>query len=216
MNKHLVFVFFLALFMMPFTSFSQFTISAELRPRFEMDNGAMRPIPDSLDTRYFVTQRTRLIFDFNKEKYQFRLSLQDVRFWGNGDIYSSTGVWGSTGGVDIQEAWFRLKIGEYSNITIGRQMLKLDEQRLMATRNWNQFGISYDAVSFVFAKNDWILNAAVSYNTNTEVNNGKVMTDPEFFNAKNIMKTQNYIHLMKKFNKNFSASFIALASGYQH
>lgn len=206
----------LAMLFIPAIAFSQFTVSAELRPRFEMDNGTLRPIPDSMDTRYYVTQRTRLIFDFNKEKYQFRLSLQDVRFWGNGDIYSSTGVWGSTGGVDIHEAWFRLRFGGHSTLTIGRQVLKLDDQRLIAGRNWNQFGLAYDAISYTFIKNDWVLNAALSYNTNTEVSNGKVVVDPEFFNVKNIMKTQNFIHVKRKFNKNFSAAIMAFATGYQH
>jgi len=216
MNKHYTILLFLALFILPAVSYSQFTISAELRPRAEMDNGTLRPIPDSLNTRYYITQRTRLNFDFNKEKYQLRLSLQDVRFWGNGDIYSATGVWGSTGGLDIKEAWFRLNFDKNASLTIGRQELVLDDQRLIAGRNWNQYGISYDAVSFLFSRNNWFLSAAVSYNTNTNLNNGRMVQFPEFFGKNNILKTQNFIHLKRKFSKNFTASLIAIASGYQH
>ena len=206
----------LTMLFIPAMAFSQFTVSAELRPRFEMDNGTLRPIPDSLESRFFVTQRTRLKFDLNKKKYQMRLSIQDVRFWGSGNIYSSTGVWGSTSGVDLQEAWFRLKIGGHSALTIGRQVLKLDDQRLIAGRNWNQYGLAYDALLYTFIKNDWVLSVALSYNTNIELVNGKVIEDSEFFNIKNLMKTQNYIHLKRKFNKNFSAAFMTLVSGYQH
>ena len=167
MKKKLQLLIFVLLFIFPSIAFSQFRVSAELRPRFEMDNGALKPRPDSVNTGYYATQRTRLNFDFAKEKYQMRLSIQDVRFWGSGDIYSSTGVWGSSAGLDVKEAWFRLNIGSYSHITIGRQELKLDDQRLIATRNWNQFGASYDAISFGFKKNDWIMDLMVSYNTNT-------------------------------------------------
>lgn len=215
MKNHLRLIALMAILFIPSLAFSQFRISAELRPRLEMDNGALRLIPDSLDTRYFVTQRTRLRFDLVKEKYELRLSIQDVRFWGSGDIYSSTGVWGSTGGVDIQEAWFRLKLGGHSALTIGRQVLILDEQRLIAGRNWSQFGLAYDALSYTFKQNDWTLSVALSYNNNTELSNGKDVLDPELFNVKNLMKTQNYIHLKRKFNKNLSAALMAFASGYQ-
>jgi len=216
MKKHIAILLFIGLLILPVLSYAQFTVSAELRPRAEMDNGKLRPIPDSLDTRYYITQRTRLKFDFNKEKYQLRLSIQDVRFWGNGDIYSATGVWGSTAGLDIQEAWFKLRFGKQASLTIGRQVLKLDDMRLIANRNWNQYGISYDAVSFMFNRNNWFLTAAVSYNTNTDLDNGRMVQYPEFFGKNNIMKTQNFIHLKRKFSKNFSASVVAIASGYQH
>lgn len=216
MYKKLRLLVFTFILLIPAFSYAQFKVSAELRPRFEINNGALAPRPDSVSTDFFVTQRTRLKFDFNKEKYQMRLSIQDVRFWGSGDIYSSTGVFSSSTGIDIHEAWLRLKLGNYSNITIGRQVLKLDDQRLIATRNWNQFGIAYDAISFGFAKNNWFLSAAVSYNNNVLLANGKVKIEDEFFNLKNLMKTLNYLHVKRDFNENFSASLMSVVSGYQH
>ena len=204
------------LFLLPLAALSQFSVSAELRPRFEIDNGALRPMPDSMSTDYFVIQRTRLKFDFNKEKYQMRLSIQDVRFWGSGDIYSSTGVWGSSAGLDIQEAWFRLRFGGHSELTFGRQVVFLDGQRLIAHRNWNQFGLSYDAIHYGYKRDKWTFNIMVSYNTNIELDDGKMIRDPEFFNVRNLLKTQNFVYLKRQFHKNFSASFIAMASGFQH
>ena len=204
-----------ALTFIPGMIIAQFTVSAELRPRFEMDNGSFRPRPDSVSTSYYVTQRTRLRFDLKKEKYQLRLTIQDVRFWGTGDLYSSTGVFGSTGGLDIQEAWFRLKLCEYSDLTIGRQVLKFDDQRLIATRNWNQWGVAYDAVSYNFIKNKWNLNVAVSYNTNANLSNGKFVQDEELFNIKNLMKTFNYLHVKKTFNEHLKASILVVGAGYQ-
>ena len=53
---------------------AQFTISAQLRPRAEMDNGVGTPRNDSLATFYYITQRSRINFDYNTEKYQMRFS----------------------------------------------------------------------------------------------------------------------------------------------
>jgi hypothetical protein len=200
---------------LPLVSWSQFRVSAELRPRFEMNMGAGSPLPDSLNTQYYVTQRTRLNFDFTREKYQLRLSLQDVRLWGDGDIYSATGVFGSNNGVDIKEAWFRLNIGRHSALKIGRQELKLDDQRLIAGRNWNQFGISYDALVYQFGKNDWDINLALSYNNLMNRNNGRTIYESDFFGNTNLIKTLNYLHIRKKFNKNLTASAMAIASGFR-
>ena len=215
MKAILRFIVLSALILIPSVILAQFTISAELRPRFEMDNGAVRPKADSLSTLYFATQRTRLRFDFVKEKYQLRLTIQDVRFWGTGDIYSSTGVFGSTGGLDIHEAWFMLKLCDNSNLTIGRQVLKLDDQRLVATRNWNQWGVAYDAISYNLVKNKWNLDVAVSYNTNSEINSGKPSIDDELFNKNNLMKTFNFIYLKRTFNESLQASLMAIGAGYQ-
>lgn len=213
-NRLYLFIILLLLFS-PILTFAQFSVSAELRPRFEMDNGALKPHPDTVDALYFVSQRSRLKFDFAKEKYQLRLTIQDVRFWGSGDIYTSTGLWGSTAGLDIQEAWVRLKLCDDSKITIGRQVLQFDDQRLISGRNWNQFGIAYDAVNYTLTRNKWNLNVAVSYNTNTYISNGKVIKDEEFFNAKNIMKSFNFIHLSRAFNEHFQASVMAVGAAYQ-
>jgi len=215
MIKSLRLILLLALIFIPGIIIAQFSISAELRPRFEIDNGTIRPKPDSMNTSYYVTQRTRLRFDFKKEKYQLRLSIQDVRFWGTGDIYSSTGVFGTSGGLDVQEAWFRLKLCENSSITIGRQVLKFDDQRLVATRNWNQWGLAYDALTYNFVKDKWDLNVAISYNTNSNLNNGKANIDDELFNKNNLIKSFNYIHVKKVFNESLRASLIAIGAGYQ-
>jgi hypothetical protein len=193
---------------------AQFSVSAELRPRFEMDNGTVKPRPDSISPFYFATNRTRIRLDFEKEKYQMRFTLQDVRVWGNGDIYSSTGVFGSTTSLDVYEAWFRLKLGEKSNLTFGRQELKYDDQRLISWRDWNQYGLAYDAIVFNFNNNGWDLNAGVSYNNMIHLQTGKPIEDDELFNQANLIKTLNFINLRKKFSDHVSASASIVGAGY--
>ena len=193
---------------------AQFSISAELRPRFEMDNGTIKPKHDSLSTFYYASSRARLRFDFEKEKYQMRFTLQDVRVWGNGDVYTSTGVWASTSSLDVYEAWFRLKLGEKSNITIGRQEIKYDDQRLISWRNWNQYGLAYDAIVYNYKSKGWNLNAGVSYNNMIKLQTGKPIDDDELFNQNNLIKTLNFIHLKKKFSDHVSASASIVGAGY--
>ncbi len=193
---------------------AQFSISAELRPRFEMDNGTIKPLNDSISTFYFAITRSRIRFDFEKEKYQMRFSLQDVRVWGNGDVYTSTGMFASTSSLDIYEAWFRLKLGEKSNLTIGRQELKYDDQRLISWRNWSQYGLSYDAVVYSYKNKGWNLNAGVSYNNMINLQSGKPVDDDELFNHNNLIKTLNFINLRKKINDHISASATVIGAGY--
>ncbi len=146
---------------------------------------------------------------------QMRLSVQDVRIWGSENIATPTGVFGSTSGLDIYEAWFKLRAGKKSEFVIGRQAILLDDQRLVAGRNWNQYGLTYDAFLYHFTNNDWNLNVALSYN-NTFVNKVGIPTEDEtIFNSVNRMKSFNFIHLKKKFNQHISASAIVIGSGFQ-
>ncbi|MDB4304047.1 alginate export family protein, partial [Desulfosarcina sp.] len=139
----------------------------------------------------------------------------DVRIWGSEDIATPTGVFGSTSGLDIYEAWFKLRVGEKSEFTIGRQAILLDDQRLVSGRNWNQYGLTYDALLYNFKTNGWNLNVAVSYNNTLANKVGMPYEDETIFNSTNRMKSFNFIHLKKKFNEHISASAIVIGSGFQ-
>jgi hypothetical protein len=194
---------------------AQFSISAQLRPRAEMDRGITQPIPDTMSASYYVSQRTRLSFDYNQPKYQMRFTLQDMRVWGDGNVYTATGLFAETGSLNVYEAWFRIRFGQYSNLTIGRQELKYDDQRLISWRNWNQYGLSYDAVVFNYLKNDLEINAGVSYNNMMQKQNGKPDFNNELFDATNLMKTLSFVRVHHKLSDAVSASAIVTAAGYQ-
>jgi hypothetical protein len=194
---------------------AQFSISAHLRPRAEMNNGTGAPVPDTISTLYYITQRSRLQFDYNNDKFQTRFTLQDVRVWGNGEIYSGTGVFSSTNSLDVFEAWFKIKFGLSSDLTVGRQVLKYDDQRIIAGRNWNQYGLAYDAVVFNHYKNGWDVNAGLSYNNMINPGNGKPVYGGDLFDANNLMKSFNFVRVKRKFSEKFSASFLATGAGYQ-
>jgi len=216
MKKNVVFIAFVAWLLATDSVFAQFSVSAEIRPRAEMNNGAMKPLADTVSTFYYISQRSRINLDYARDKYQMRISIQDVRVWGSGDIYTSTGVFGSTMGIDVYEAWFRLKIGSKSNITIGRQELNLDDQRIFSSRNWNQFGLTYDALVYNFNTNGLDMHAMVSYNNRMDEKTGFPVDDTELFNDNNRIKTLNFIHVRKKFNENISGSAMVVGTGFQN
>ena len=193
----------------------QFSISAQLRPRAEMNNGAGSPFPDSLSTFYYLSQRSRINFDYSNAKFQTRFSIQDVRIWGNGDIYTPTGVFASTNSLDVYEAWFKIRFGEKSDLTIGRQELKYDDQRLISWRNWNQYGLTYDALVFNHKSNICEINAGLSYNNMIDLQSGKPLSDGGLFDSKNLMKSLNFLRIKRKVNEKLAISFIATAAAYQ-
>lgn len=186
---------------------AQLTITVEYRPRAEIFSGYGQLNADSLVASYLVSQRTRLGVYYQKDWLKTGLSLQDVRLWGNDDLYTSTGMFGSEATVGVNEAWVQLSFLGNSSIKIGRQLFNYDDYRLLSIRNWNQRGISYDALLYQFKKDKWDIDLALSYNS--EINN-------VYFNyyPSGKMKTLNFLRVQREFNPNLSGSVIALGSGF--
>ncbi len=187
---------------------SQVTVNAELRPRFEMRDG-YKQLSDTISLpAFFVSQRSRIGFGITKEKYSIYFSIQDVRVWGDEQNYSSTGVTGDNASIDLKEAWVEYFVSDHASIKFGRQELKYADQRLIGARNWNQNGMSYDALIFKY-KGNFTLDAGISYN------NDKELPYQELYSLDK-MKTLDYICFEKKLKDNFSGSLIYVASGFQN
>lgn len=211
-KKYLLFIIFLLLGSVE--AYGQLSLFAELRPRGEIDNGIVRPLSDTMSTRYYLTQRTRLGMTYKKSIFEMKISAQDVRVWGSGDIYSSTGVFGNTSGIDLFEGWLKINFGEKSSLKIGRQQLSFDNERLVASRNWSQFGLAYDAFLFMHQFNSWNLDVVLSYNSQIDLKSGKPIYDEELFNADNLMKTFNLIRINNDISEKINFSALFIAAGY--
>ena len=186
---------------------AQLKFDAELRPRTEVRHG-YKNLPDSGSLpAFFVSQRSRIGVNYKHEKYEMRLLIQDVRVWGDEAYYSSTGIYGDYSSLDLKEAWVKLMPTENFSLKIGRQQLKYGDQRLLAARNWNQNGMSYDAIVASY-KNKFQLDAGFSYNAGTE-NTFETIYDT------NKIKTFNYLYLNNEWFPGFKSSLIYIASGYQ-
>lgn len=192
---------------------AQFEISAELRPRFEMNNGYAAVPTDQTEPTYFVSQRSRINLGLNKENYRLFVSLQDVRTWGNDNIANSTGVFMNTGSTGLHQVWAEFDVFKNSRIRVGRQEFKYDDQRLLAWRNWNQYAQTYDAFLYSYKRESWQFDVALSYN-----NDGTGASGVNDFNVDPIerrLRTLNFIYLKNQITDEFSLSMLNLLTGYQ-
>ncbi len=187
-------------------SFAQFNVDAQLRNRFEFRDGYKKLAEQGTDPAIFISQRTRISFNFENKQLKVRFTPQDVRVWGNEQLSSSTGVFGDNASLDLFEAFAQIKTGENAWFSVGRQQLVYDGQRILAARNWNQNGISYDAVIFKWKAKEWEIHAGGSWNSTGE-NSSDNYYDPER------LKTLNFIWAKHKLSDNWHFSVSHIASG---
>lgn len=208
----------------------QFEVSAELRPRLEVRHG-YRLLPHAGDApAVFTSQRTRLNLGFRNDRLAIRMSVQDVRVWGDEQLYSSTGVFGDQASVDLKEGWMEVVLSNRTALRIGRQFLSYDDERLLARRNWNQNAITYDAVLCKYSHHGLTLHLGASLNNNSENTFGgdynlyrevilldtatgtivtrKVALEPR-------IRSLDFLYVSKELGKG-ALSFLAMATGVQN
>ena len=164
--KILSFIFILATLSSNLSA--QLWIKGDFRTRAEIRNGYMEPATENNDPATFISQRSRLLFGYDSDKYKILFSLQDVRVWGQSDIYTGSGVWGDSKSIVASEAWLEYYLSKSISLKLGRQFLAYDDQRLIATRDWNQNGMSYDALLLKYKKKDWQFDLGASFNNNDQ------------------------------------------------
>ncbi|MEE4256303.1 MAG: alginate export family protein [Bacteroidales bacterium] len=184
---------------------AQFSIDAQYRNRFAVREGYKSIIEAGHDPAFIISQRTRINMQYEKGILKLRFSPQDVRIWGDENIASSTGVFGKTASLDLYEGYVEISAAAFK-LTVGRQMLVYDNQRLLGSRNWNQRGISYDAVVVKYSSGGWNIHLGGSWNTLCESNYDN------YYPASRI-KSLNYLWVNRKISKKFTASFMHIASG---
>ena len=178
-------------------SLAQFTVTGEVKPRFEYRNGFKTLRPESNFTPVsFVEQRTRLYFNYEKDKLRLHISLQDIRMWGNHDQIYKT----DPSLTNVYEGYAKYQATENWAFKIGRQMLSYDTQRFMGGLDWAMQARSHDAV-LVRYENKKGYEADVAF----ALNNSGV--EPSFINTytmpygMNSYKNMQMVHLSKKWKK---------------
>ncbi|RKD85061.1 alginate export family protein [Mangrovibacterium diazotrophicum] len=126
-------------------SYAQFTLEGQLRPRTELRNGFKKPILPDQEPAVFTEQRTRLVAGYKAEKYAFKLSIQDVRIWGEtGQINKSDQL------LSAHEAYGEYYASGKSTFRIGRQEVIYDGHRLFGSLDWAAQGRSLDALRYLY------------------------------------------------------------------
>jgi hypothetical protein len=203
----------IALFFITIHLQAQFTLSAEVRPRTEYRDGFKTPTQTGDEAAFFTEQRSRLNFDFVDSSYTFRLSLQDVRFWGENDqIFKE-----ENGNTFLSEAWVQYNLSSKFGLKAGRQIISYDNQRYLGGLEWAQQGRRHDALLLIY--NDKASNTRIdfglAFNSDDDVAEpGYIQSPNASFYSKNNYKTMQYVWFNKNMS-NINFSVLAMNLGFQ-
>jgi hypothetical protein len=142
----------------------EFDANLQLRPRYEYRNGFKTLISNGESPTSFVSQRSRLNFNFKQEKLKLKLTLQNIRTWGDATTTTTADI----NGVALFEGWAQYEMNSNWSTRIGRQVISYDNQRIMGELDWAQQGQSHDALLFAFHPKNHQLDLGFALNANAE------------------------------------------------
>lgn len=218
---------FLASFMLNFVNFSakaqqvedekpnEFSLSAQIRPRFEYRNGAYKPLAEGEVPAILVNNRSRLNFEYkNAEKLSVFVSLQNVNVWGQAPQIQTID---KTGGMSIFEAYTSFPISKTISAKIGRQMIVLDDDRIFGSLDWHPAGRSHDAVNLNINANENLkIRSFFAFNQDYSARN---INSPsgQYFNPQNAQPYQHLeaIHAHYVADENHNISFLFANLGFK-
>lgn len=186
-------------------SLCQFQVDAQLRNRFEVRDGYQKLAEAGSAPAIQISQRTRISFIYVTEKIKIKIAPQDVRLWGGDAVVNSTGVPSNTN-IGLFEGFAEIRTGEFGWLSVGRQQLVYDSRRLLGDRQWNQNGMSYDALVMKLKLSDWNLHLGGTWNTLTDARSGNLYPSSR-------VKTIGYVWANRAFSEFFSTSFLHISSG---
>jgi hypothetical protein len=180
---------------------AQTTIDGEFRPRSELRAGFKKPLADTLTPALITLQRTRLTLNYKSGILTSRITLQDSRVWGQTDARTTT----QTG---ILEAWAEILLRPGFSVTVGRQALQYDDQRIFGVSNWSNTGQAHDLILLKYKNRRIVAHLGMAYNNQKD-------TILEINYAVKQYKEMAYSWLSYDFGKGLSLSAIALNEGLQ-
>ncbi|TRX59004.1 hypothetical protein FNH22_10770 [Fulvivirga sp. M361] len=140
-------------------AYAQFRLSGEVRPRTEFYNGTNSSLSGEDNTPGLATQqRTRLYFQYKKDKFTFKFTPQYINFWGQ-QAQTST-----SGSISVFEAWAAYDISGSFTLKFGRQPISYGDQRFFGALAWAAPGRSHDAFVGKFKLGDATLHAGFTLN----------------------------------------------------
>ncbi len=185
---------------------SEFKIGVEIRPRFEYLHGYKTLAKSDQSAGMNINQRSRLNLFFKNRDFYTRISLQDVRVWGNRQQI----VANEDEATSIHEAWLEALITKAFSLKVGRQEIIYDDHRIFGSVNWAQQARSHDAAIFKYTSS--ILKAELAFAYNQDAY--KLIGTDNKVNPKNYKTFQN-LWLNFKACNSFNVSFLFLNNGLQ-
>lgn len=194
----------LMLVFMAHASFSQFTVTGEIRPRGEVRNGFKMLPTETTTPAFFVSQRTRLGLAYKAEKISTKVTFQDARVWGD-EPYKT-----DVPNITLYEAWAEIPLCDSLSLRVGKQELAFDNDRLLSANSWTQLGASHNAALLKYNKSGLQIDFAAAFNQAAENTFGT-----DYTGLTSSYKSLNILWITKKIGDNLKVSVAGIADGYQ-
>lgn len=202
--KKIILITSLLISMIGFSQQKTFKISAELRPRYEYRHGYKILFNNTQKPAQFISQRTRLNFDYTKSDLKLKLVLQNVRTWGDVSTLSPGDL-----NNGVHEAWAEYKFSDLVSFKMGRQEIVYDDHRIFGNVGWAQQGQSHDAFLIKFSPENHRIDFGFALN-----NNAQTLVKILYNNVAGY-KTFQYAWYHGNFDK-FRVSLLALNTGIEY
>jgi hypothetical protein len=205
MSKRIILTIALVVSFTTMLTAQTFDLSAEVRPRYENKHGYKTLINTDADGSNFVSQRTRLNFGYKNEKLRMKVTVQNVRVWGDVSTLSS-----NDNAYSLHEAWAEAILSKKVTLKLGRQEIVYDDHRIFGSVGWAQQARSHDAFLFKYtpdAKNRLDIGFAMNADSQAGVDN-------LYSNAAGY-KSFQYAWYHGNFDK-FGLSFLLLNTGIEY
>ena len=204
MKKVVYLIILVTLFVTTLTA-QQLDLSAEIRPRLESRHGFKTLIDAGVDGANFISQRSRLNFNFEQDRIKLGIVLQNVRVWGDVGTLSSNDTQ-----IAFHEAWAETILYEKVSLKLGRQEIVYDDHRIFGNVDWAQQARSHDALLLKFIPNkNNRLDLGFAINSD-----GQFLVDALYSNTAGY-KAFQYAWYHGKFNK-LGLSLLALNTGIEY
>lgn len=198
------YIFIGMIFLLSLANAQQFTLDAELRPRFEFRNGFSTLRTETFDPATFVSQRTRLNFGYKNADLHAYIAMQNVRTWGDISTLSTS----DSNGSALHQAWAEAILGQW-RFKLGRQEIVYDDHRIFGNVGWAQQARSHDALVIKYlATPKSRLDIGFALNENSES-----LFDQEY--TVNNYKNFHYVWYNTKLS-NIELSFLFLNTGFAY
>lgn len=197
---------------------NRFSADMQFRPRLEYRNGAFRPLSQEEHPAFLISNRLRLGLAYShSDLFKAKFTLQQVGLWGQAAPVQGPGQ--QNNNIGLFEGWVDLKIYKGLRTKIGRQTIKLDDQRLFSESDWSQGGRAHDALSVYYSDEQWDIRSYFAFNQNYAVLYQGNLNNPSgsFYNSDG---AQNYkfmqtLWLNRKLSSSSKLSLLLTNIGYQ-
>jgi hypothetical protein len=197
----LTFAFGIALCLFALASLkAQTSVSAEIRPRSEYSHGYGTLADLNQKGSFFTSQRTRINLGYADNKLSFKVSLQDVRTWGNQPQL----VGNEDFATSLHEAWAQVMFNENFSLRLGRQELIYDDHRIFGNVGWAQQARSHD-LALVKYEGDFKIHLGIAYHENS-IRTNNIYDGPDAY------KTMQFLWGNKKW-ESLTLSLLFLNNG---